>query len=142
MTRAYCLKQVFKKATRTTAETNILIDHIVTAKKHYIADCGITPCSRSDHDHVYVIRHASFSQIKEDPKIVTDRNTRNLDNDKLIKDLKELPFDLTKAPADNSNDLWLISKSFFLSILNKHAPIKTIRVMRNNLPLLLLRSNE
>ena len=30
--------QVIKEATRTTAETNTLIDHIVTNKKYNIAD--------------------------------------------------------------------------------------------------------
>ena len=39
-----------------------------------------------------------------------------------------------RASADNPNDLWSSWKSFFLEILNKHAPVKTIRVKRNNLP--------
>ena len=68
----YGLTQVIKEATRTTAETNTLIDHIVTNKKDNIADSGITPCGISDHDLViYIIRHARIPKIKTDPKIVT-----------------------------------------------------------------------
>ena len=122
----YGLTQVIKEATRTTAETNTLIDHIVTNKKDNIADSGIILCGISDHDLVYIIRHARIPKIKKDPKIVTVRSTKNLNNDTLIKDLNELPFELMRASADNPNDLWSRWKSFFLDILNKHAPVKTI----------------
>ena len=40
-------------------------------------------------------------KIKKDPKIVTVRNTKNLNNDTLIKDLNELPFELRRVSADN-----------------------------------------
>ena len=129
----YGLTQVIKEATRTTAETNTLIDHIVTNKRDNIADSGIIPCGISDHDLIYIIRHARISKIKKDPKIVTVRSTKNLNNDTLIKDLNELPFELMRASADNPNDLWSSWKSFFLDILNKHAPVKTIPVKGNNL---------
>ena len=39
-----------------------------------------------------------------------------------------------RASADNPNDLWSSWKSVFLDILNKYAPVKTIRVKGNNLP--------
>ena len=71
----YGLMQVIKEATRTTTETNTLIDHIVTNKKDNIADSGIIPCGISDHDLVYIIRHAKIPKIKKDPKIVTVRST-------------------------------------------------------------------
>ena len=88
-----------KKATRTTAETNTLTYYIVTNKKDNVADSGIIPCGISDHDLVYIIRHARLPKINKDPKIVTV--TRNLNNDTLVKDLNELPFELIRASADN-----------------------------------------
>ena len=111
-----------------------MINHIVTNKKDNIADSGITPCGISDHDLVYIIRYARIPKIKKDPKIVTVRSTKNLNNDTLIKDLNKLPSELMRASADNPNDLWSSWKSFFLDILNKHAPVKTIRVIGNKLP--------
>ena len=33
-----------------------------------------------------------------------------------------------------SNEMWVIWKSFFLDVLNKHAPLAKIRVKGNNLP--------
>ena len=111
-----------------------MIGHIVTNKKDNITDSGIIPCGVSDHDLVYVIRYTRLPKIRRDPKIVTVRSTKNLDNDSLIKDLNELPLEVLKALADNPNDLWSSWKSFFRNILNKHAPIKTMRVRGNNLP--------
>ena len=105
------LTQVIKEATRTTAETNTLTYHIVTNKKDNIADSGIIPCGIGDHDLVYIIRHARLPKIKKDPKIVTVRSTKNLNNDTLIKDLNELPFELIRASADNP----LVKLEIFLS---------------------------
>ena len=105
--------------------------YIVNNKKDNVADSGFIPCGIGDDDLVYIIRHVRLPKIKKDPKIVTVRSTRNLNNDTLIKDLNELPFELIRASADNPLASW---KSFFLDILDKHAPVKTIRVTRNNLP--------
>ena len=94
-------KLIIKEATRTTAETNTLTYYIVTNKKDNIADNGIILCGISDHDFVYIIRHARLPKIKKDPKVVTVRSTKNLNNNILIKDLNELPFELIRASADN-----------------------------------------
>ena len=51
----------------------------------------------------------------------------------LLDDLNGIPFDLTSDASDNASGSWLTLKTFFLNILNKHAPIKTIRVRGNNL---------
>ena len=69
----YGLTQVIKEATRTTAETNTLTDHIVTNKKDNIADSGIIPCGISDHDLVYTSRHARIPKIKKDQKIFSQK---------------------------------------------------------------------
>ena len=65
----------------------------------------------SDHDLVYIIKHGRLPKINKDPKIVTVRSTKNLNNDTLIKDLNELPFELIRASADNP----LVKLEIFLS---------------------------
>ena len=100
-----------KEATRTTAETNTLTYYIVNNKKDNVADSGIIPCGIGDHGLVYIIRHARLPKIKKDPKIVTVRSTKNLNNDTIIKDLNELPFELIRASADNP----LVKLEIFLS---------------------------
>ena len=61
-------------------------------------------------------------------------DTRKLDNDRLLEDPMELPFGLIKDTSNNPEDLWLKWKTFFLNILDRHAPVKTIWVRGNNLP--------
>ena len=111
MYNTYGLTQVIKEATRTAAETNTLTYHIVTNKKDNVADSGIIPCGIGGYDLVYIIRHARLPKIKKDPKIVTVRSTKNLNNDTLIKDLNELLFELIRASADNP----LVKLEIFLS---------------------------
>ena len=102
---------LIKEATRTTAETNTLTYYIVTNKKDNVADSGIIPCGIGDHDLVYIIKNARLPKIEKDPKTVTVRSTKNLNNDTLIKDLNELPFELIRASADNP----LVKLEIFLS---------------------------
>ena len=135
----YGLMQVIKEETRTTAETSFLTYYIVTNKKNNIADNGIILCGISDHDLVYIIRHARLPKINKDPKTVTVRSIKNLKNDTLIKDLNELPFELIRVSAYNS----LVKlEIFFFDILNKYVPVKTIRVRGNNFHMSRLRSNQ
>ena len=46
----YGLQHIIKEATRTTSDTQTLIDHIVTNKRAKVADSGVVPCGISDHD--------------------------------------------------------------------------------------------
>ena len=132
--KTYGLVQVIKEATRTTSDTHTLIVHIVTNKIDRTAESGVMPCGISDHDVIYIIRHARLPKMKKDPKILSVRDTRKLGNDRLLEDLRELPFGLIKDTSNNPEDLWLKWKTFSLNILDKHAPVKTIRVRGNNLP--------
>ena len=83
------ITQFIKEATRTTAETNTLTYYIVTHKKDNIADSGIIPCG------------VRLPKIKKDPKIVTVRSTKNLNNDTLMKDLNELLFEMITQKSWN-----------------------------------------
>ena len=111
-----------------------MIDHIVTNKPDKVADSGVIPCGISDHDLIYIIRHAKLPKIKRKPRILTIRIHKNLTESSLLDDLNGIPFDLISDTSDNASGIWLTWKTFFMNILNKHASIKTIRVRGNNLP--------
>ena len=76
--KTYGLQQIIKEATRTTLDTQTLIDHIVTNKPDKVADSGVIPCGISDHDLIYIIRHAKLPKIKWKPRILTIRIHKNL----------------------------------------------------------------
>ena len=105
------LTQVIKEATRTTAGTNTLNNYIVTNKKDNVADSGIIPCGIGDHDLVFILSGMpGFLKLKGFKNCYSQKH-QNLNNDTLIKDLNELPFELIRASADNP----LVKLEIFLS---------------------------
>ena len=117
----YGLQQIIKEATRTTLDTQTLIDHIVTNKPDKVADSGVILCGISDHDLIYIIRHAKLPKIKRKPRILTIRIHKNLIESSLLDDLNGIPFDLISDTSDNANGLLMTWKTFFMNILSKHA---------------------
>ena len=130
----YGMTQIIKDPTRTTSDTQTLIDHIVTNRPKNIAEGGVIPCGISDHDLIYIIRSARIPKIKKEPKVLTVRTHKNLSEASLLDDLHNLPIELILESSSNPDTLWLTWKSFFTNIINKHAPVKTIRVRGNSLP--------
>ena len=118
----YALQQSIEEATRTISDTQTLIDHIVTNKPDKVAESGVILCGISDHDLIFIIRHAELPNIKWTPRILTIRIHKNLTESSLLNDLNGIPFDFISDISDNANCLWLTWKTFFMNILNKHAP--------------------
>ena len=50
------------------------------------------------------------------------------------KDMNNVSFGEIKKISRNANEIWTLWKSFFLDILNKHAPITYIQVKGNKIP--------
>ena len=101
----YGLQQIIKEATRTTSDTQTLIDHIVTNKPDKVADGGVIPCGISDHDLIYIVRQAKLSNIKQKPKILSICIHKNLSESSLISDT-----------SDDANGLWLTWKTFVCDV--------------------------
>ena len=69
------------------------------------------------------------------PKVQTVRNYKKLDLNEFHAYIKTIPFDvIRKQSVHDANKLWLTWKAFFLVILNKHAPLITIKTRANKLP--------
>ena len=111
----YGLQKIqIKEATRTTSDTQTLIDHIVTNKPNKVADSGVISYGVSNHDFIYIIRHAKLPNIEREPKILTIRIHKNLAKSSLLDDLNGVPFDLISDTLDNASSLWLTWKEGFL----------------------------
>ena len=79
-----------------------------------MADSGVILCGISDHDLIYIIRHAKLPKIKRKPRILTICIHRNLTESSLLDDLNGIPFDLISNTSDNANGLWMTWKTFFM----------------------------
>ena len=108
----YGLQQIIKEATRTTSDTQTLIDHIVTNKPDKVADSGGIPCGVSERDLIYIIRHAKLPKIKRKPRMLTIRIHKNLIESSLLDGMISIPFDLISDTSDNANGLWMTRKTF------------------------------
>ena len=86
--------------------------------------------SRSDLLKVPIHKH---NTPKTDPKVIESRQFKNFDSAAFIDDIKETPFHLASL-LDDPNEMWLVWKSLFLEIANKHAPIRKRKVKSKSSP--------
>ena len=125
---------MINEATRITSDTKTLIDHVSTNKPDCVSSSGIISCGISDHEAVYLVRSMRMPKIRRDPKTVTVRKCRRFDLDAFKSDLQGVHFDEIKSLSSNPNGMWLIWKTLFSDVLNKHAPVTNIKVKGNSLP--------
>ena len=96
-----------------------------------ISNSAAILCSLSDHHLVYC---ELYVRVANPPaKIVTVRSLRKCDRDELLKDLHETPWWMVEA-FDNPDEALQCWKGLFLEVLNRHAPIKNVRVRAKSLP--------
>ena len=106
-------KLLITEATRTTADTNTLIDHIITNKPEQIITSGVLPCGISDHDVTYTVR--SYKKLRNSrckPKTLTTRKFNKFDTDAFLKDLERVPLDEIKHHLIDPNEMWMIWNLF------------------------------
>ena len=90
-----------------------------------ILDTGVIHLGISDHSLVYLCRKLSIP--KAPPKTAFIRHYKNYDVNKFNNDLREI-FSLPLDLANDPNALWNDFKTKFLSVADKHAPIRQRRV--------------
>ena len=125
---------VIAEPTRVTSDTRTLIDHIATNKPEHISKSRVIACGISDHELAFVNRSMRVPKIKRDSETIHIRKLKAFDSIAFLEELKSKNFDAIKDITRKPNKMWVIWKSFFLDVLNKHAPLAKIRVKGNNLP--------
>ena len=83
---------------------------------------------------MYMIKKLRVPTPKLPPRTLSVRNFKKFDLKSFRKELIEVPFHQIKNVTNDANEMWLIWKAFFLDLLNKHAPITSIKVRNNKLP--------
>ena len=134
--QAYNFTKIITEPTRRTIDTETFSDHVITNRPDANLEYGVIAFGISDHYEVYVIRFIKQKATKTKPKILKVRNFKRFDKEEFRHDLSEVPFSDVKVAASDANELWDISKNFFLAVLNKHAPPTILRVKGRQLPYL------
>ena len=83
---------------------------------------------------VFIERNVRASKMKAPSKVLNVRNFKRFDNDSFRDDIQKIPVDQIRSFCGDVNTLWHWWRTFFLDILNKHAPITKIKIKGNCLP--------
>ena len=117
------LTQVVTHPIRTTKTTKTLIDHL-TNYPQKVTDTGVVPCSIiSDHDAIY----ACIKRLKH------IRGMKNFKEESFVEDFSTLPMSIISCSDDPDEQLESLN-SLILECIERHAPLKRIRVTRPPAP--------
>lgn len=128
----YQLTQLINEPTRITESSKSLIDIILTNMPNRIVCSGVLPLGISDHCLVFAVRKIAIQCTKKH-KVVESRNFKNFQAESFRTDLSSMPWDNIKT-FDNPNDMWQNWKDMFLTVIDKHAPLKKRRIRNKKSP--------
>ena len=128
----YQLTQLIKEPTRITETSSSLLDVIITSHPERIVHSGVRHIGVSDHSLIYAIKKSNVTSPQK-PKIIKTRNFRNFDNNDFLWDLSGQPWSNLQY-CHNIEQMWSLWKSMFITIVDKHAPIKRKRIRSSSIP--------
>ena len=134
-TALFGLKQLINTPTRVTASSSTLLDHIYTNNKSRVLGTHVAEIGISDHYAVccnWALKVDKTTRTHQHTTI-TYRSLKRFDKDAFLADLSTVPFDSVYNHADPDAALatWY---SLFLSVLDRHAPVRRKRVKSQRLP--------
>ena len=128
----YQLKQLIRNPTRSTLTSQTLIDHFATNKPKLIINFGVFTTAFSDHDLIFGIQKVS-SRVDREPKIIKSRQLKNYDPVKICRDLEKVNWDLI-LKQDSVHAMSSEFENCFVTILDKHAPLRQHKVRNTYAP--------
>ena len=118
--------------TRTSANSESLIDHIICSKSEKISLQGNIPLGISDHDVIYCIRHSN-KNFPIGHNTIKIRALRNYNSDIFKQKLHDEDWSPLYKCTD-VNDAWLVFKVIFTKVLDSITPLKDVRIKSNSEP--------
>ena len=129
----FSFKQLVEQPTRVTLETETIIDHIATTCARDIVGVGVHEGSLSDHFMVYCIRKFNGA-VEKDHKQIKTRSMRNFKEDEFLSDVSGICWEHMFQQTDDINTLVNDWSALFSLIVEKHAPLREMRVSEKYCP--------
>ncbi len=129
----FSFTQLIGEPTRVTHTTSTLIDHIATTDARNIVKSGVVEISMSDHFMVYCVRKFEGA-VKKDHKIISTRSMKNFNEDRFLSEVAGICWENIFSRTDDINVLVYDWTTLFSCLINKHAPIRHIRVSEKYCP--------
>lgn len=130
--QSYNFTQLLNEPTRITSRTGTLIDPIMVTNTNFVNSSGTLPADNiSDHRMVYC--DINIVKNRSQPKLITYRCFDNFNLNLFLDDLQSLPwwYIINEVNVDTKISIF---NNMILSIFDRHAPIKEIRVTKPKAP--------
>ena len=128
----YGLTQLITEPTRVTQHSRTLIDLCLTNSPDKISNSGVVDIGISDHCAIFLTRKIShFRSFVH--KTAEVRQLKNFNEDEFLRDLRMNEWNRVSI-LNNPNEMWNSWKHLLMSVIDKHAPLKTKRIRNNRSP--------
>ena len=128
----YGLSQIIEEPTRTTQNSQTLLDLFITNFDDKITESGVLHLGISDHSLIYVVRKATYKNSGAS-QIISKRNFKFFKNSDFVMGLNKINWHKTYQFSD-PNEAWAFWKEKFMIVINDHAPIHQKRVGKRKSP--------
>ena len=123
--------QLITEPTRITLDSQTLIDICITNSPDKITASGTLSLGISDHSLVYLVRKSNYPKWGEGNKPIIRRDFKHFNETNFMHDLNLINFD-EAVHFDDPNEMWQNWVTKFMSVVNKHAPLKKKRLGKRN----------
>ena len=127
------LNQLVSQATRVTARSATLIDHIYCNMQENCSNIYVPKLGLSDHFPTFFTRKINLHVPKSQHYTITYRSFKTFNEENFIADLRNIPWDTIKI-FDDPNDALDAWTYLFIDIVDQHIPVKKHRVKYKNQP--------
>ncbi|CAB4031226.1 RNA-directed DNA polymerase from transposon BS, partial [Paramuricea clavata] len=127
----YQLSQIIDEPTRVTKSSATQIDLILANNPESISNHGVIEIGISDHSLIYAVK--KLVPLKGQRTCSEVRNFKNFNERLFLHDLSRIPWDYVNQ-FNNPNDSWQVWKSFFIEVLDRHAPILRKYIKTKRIP--------
>ena len=128
----YGLTQLITEPTRVTQYSRTLIDLCLTNSPDKICNSGVVNIGISDHCVIFLTPKISHfrSFIHKTAEV---RKLKNFNEDEFLRDLRMNEWNRVSM-LNNPNEMWNFWKHLLMSVIDKHAPLKTKRIRNKRSP--------
>ena len=128
------LNQIINQPTRVTAHSEKIINYIYASHSSNVAETFVPCIAVSDHYPVCFTRTVSKNQLKRGiHKTIQYRCYKNFNEEQFLNNLSETLNNI-RFEHGNSDSIFSLWVSSFVSVLDEHAPVKTKRVKHDIQP--------
>ena len=123
--------QLIYEPTRVTQSSSTLIDVVLVSNPALVKSSGVSDITISDHFLVYAV--LDLTMPKPAAIHITKRSFKNYHTETFAGDISRVPWDIVNF-SESVDDKLDAFNDLFLARLNKHAPVKTIKVIHRSIP--------